>query len=494
MEGQKKRHAEDAGGSSDNENEMKYRKLLKHEQIKHEHPNNQPMALPRNEAYNDSQQPYTAFSLHSAPWSSFSHAFGGVVDTMQPATANITPSINSGGSSFSNNTSSFNDHLVQVKRLHDGEVQQLREHIQTLRQRIDMMEKATATTPACIEGMVPKKQHEGLMSELHGTVFKAGEAVKEKDQQCQELQRKLAETITQNEQRCQEMLQKWQAAENQLAQLRQLPEAAPDSVGAINQDEVIKVWKSLKYRIINLVRNKFQGLPFRTATKNEQKEFFSRMSVDYDELFLRSDELKGYFIEAAIWQKLLDEILLVPASVFTKEAGRTVLYAQQQALGSNPRFDTIPQGVLKNYHEWRTHTGQALYKIYSSHLKNEDVGKNEQWNGFAIHLAQFFSRYSSQPDEDSLRSDFHGILKRAIDLAALLARSRAHYELCMAENTYSKKLHDFHYDEDWMEAECEGFEGRGVDLIVSPALFKYGDENGEHYDQRKVVVQARVIW
>ncbi|KAI0007068.1 hypothetical protein F4779DRAFT_643476 [Xylariaceae sp. FL0662B] len=488
MEGQNKRPAEALEGSLRDESGMNPRK-----QIKHEHSDNQVMELLSKEASSYGEQPHETYFQHTDSKLSLGHDTG-VLDMEYSATADDTPSNSNRVSSFNNDASSSKDTLERAGHLHDRKVEALHAHIQDPTQKINTMEMMTATTQMSISDTIARQENQKLISELRetrATLAKTEEALTEKSQQCQEMQGKLAEAVAEKNQRCREILLKWQEAENHLLRLKRSQGAATDSADHINQDAVIKAWKSLKYRIDNLVKIKFRGMPLRVATRREPKEYFSHMVENQDD-FLKNGNLKGYFLEAAIWRKVLDEILLVPASVFNKEAGRTILCVQQQALGALPQFDTNPVEALENYHLWRTHTGQALYKIYGNSWKNEEARK--KWVEVARQLAEFFCRYSSQPAENELTEDFEGIIRMAANLAALLARSRAHYVLCMAEHTDSQNMYGFNYDETWMKVERDGSEYEEVELVISPAVFKYGDENGEYYDRREVLVKARVIY
>lgn len=97
-----------------------------------------------------------------------------------------------------------------------------------------------------------------------------------------------------------------------------------------------------------------------------------------------------------------------------------------------------------------------------------------------------------------MESDLDGIADKAYQLASAMARSRAHW-MCRMTDPRVKKLHGFKIKNDRMEdvdlwEEDEGY-GKStiVDLTKTPMLLKFGNSDGQNYDQCRVFKKAEVV-
>lgn len=101
-------------------------------------------------------------------------------------------------------------------------------------------------------------------------------------------------------------------------------------------------------------------------------------------------------------------------------------------------------------------------------------------------------------DQDQLESDLDGIANKAYELATAMALSRA-YWVCTMRDSRIGKLGDFKIKTDrmddidlWDEDEGHG-KSTTVDLVKTPMLLKYGNSDGQNYNQCRVVRKAEVV-
>lgn len=100
--------------------------------------------------------------------------------------------------------------------------------------------------------------------------------------------------------------------------------------------------------------------------------------------------------------------------------------------------------------------------------------------------------------EDKLESGLDGIADKAYELATAMARSRA-YWVCSMKDPRIGTLHSFKIKNDRMDDvdlwdEDEGYgKSMTVDLVKTPMLLKFGNSDGQNYDQCRVVKKAEVV-
>lgn len=106
--------------------------------------------------------------------------------------------------------------------------------------------------------------------------------------------------------------------------------------------------------------------------------------------------------------------------------------------------------------------------------------------------------HSVVEEKDKLESDLEGIADKAFQLASAMARSRAHW-VCRMSDPRVNRLHTFKIKNDrmndvdlWEEDEGHG-KSTIVDLIKTPMLLKFGNSDGQNYDQCRVFKKADVV-
>lgn len=162
--------------------------------------------------------------------------------------------------------------------------------------------------------------------------------------------------------------------------------------------------------------------------------------------------------------------------------------------------------------------------------ENESLQERDSANSIHAlclsHMVELFSRYSGNPDEDELRSQFRGVIHQALALASMISRCKDHYIVCMPtvhhfEKTPKDMTRDLlrsrlskmdlemldlnhwvvltrHYGltvrESYMEVIMVDDENttNKISLSVSPALIRYTD-NIQTFKKGEVLVKAEVL-
>lgn len=107
--------------------------------------------------------------------------------------------------------------------------------------------------------------------------------------------------------------------------------------------------------------------------------------------------------------------------------------------------------------------------------------------------------HSVNNDIDDVGDGLDDVAEHAFKLATAMATSRAYWVCSMRDPQGGKELHGFKikkermYDVDlWDEEDGHG-KSKIVDLVKTPMLLKFGNSDGENYDQCRVIKKAEVV-
>ncbi|CAJ2512399.1 Uu.00g054140.m01.CDS01 [Anthostomella pinea] len=293
---------------------------------------------------------------------------------------------------------------------------------------------------------------------------------------CKELQRELTKRTAQRD-------------SFQIKLQRAAAELGPIELNrAIGEDDIVSSFINLDHAINNLVRLKFSGLPLRVPKKAADKEFCGEMNGRYKD-YLISAEVKSCFMTGAIWQKLYRKLSQRPCAVFMPVMAEALGILMDELPSAKDHQDDT---VLQGFHQLRAQTGQLLDRTTRDNgpYKPGSPGRTE----FVDELYNFFKNYSSIQGEKELKDDFGRIVDDVVGLGELTAQAKAYYALRMAHSEtgemYGSRL------EGWMEVDtklvADGTAAPTVDLIISPALVKWGTPDGKNYGEAKVLKKAKV--
>lgn len=110
-------------------------------------------------------------------------------------------------------------------------------------------------------------------------------------------------------------------------QRRQLEEYGLDQMSKQNpltrtqgpdDDSIHEATQTLYYAIRNLADLDFKGQPLRKPVKAAHKEAFQKLTKEprgYED-YLLDIRFKAYFVEAVIWDRLIDDLLKTPLAVY----------------------------------------------------------------------------------------------------------------------------------------------------------------------------------
>lgn len=113
-------------------------------------------------------------------------------------------------------------------------------------------------------------------------------------------------------------------------------------------------------------------------------------------------------------------------------------------------------------------------------------------------MTDLLSRYSSCGGRtEGLKNDLDNVADQAYRLALAMAKSRASWVCCMTDSVQSQKpgRSGFSVSNKMMNVVqvLEGGQKDRVDLVVAPALLKYGSGAGEDYEACEVKAKAAVV-
>lgn len=150
----------------------------------------------------------------------------------------------------------------------------------------------------------------------------------------------------------------------------------------------------------------------------------------------------------------------------------------------------------EEFYAWRALTGNFLAKNYKRSASWGEGGDERE--EFVDEMASLLLDHSVVKVVAELEAALEGIAEHAFRLATAMATSRACW-ICSMKGPAVKELHGFKIKTDlmddvdlWDEDEGNG-KSETVDLVKTPMLLKYGNSDGEDYDQYRVFKKAAVV-
>ncbi|RYP44142.1 hypothetical protein DL768_009377 [Monosporascus sp. mg162] len=217
----------------------------------------------------------------------------------------------------------------------------------------------------------------------------------------------------------------------------------------IDDGAVVSQWKELKFLVRNLAQQHFDR-PIKLPLPSPQDEQdFDLISTVYPDIVGRGQYVSSFF-QASIWRFLTVNVLESPSRE-------------------------------KRYHALRAHVCKVLHE-------NSEIDKN-RIKSLARRLNARVHQFDSVRQEPSLETVLTKIITKVSELAATFAQAKAAYRAC---GLYNGSIAMF--SDEWMETAGDKVTNRpGIDLIITPALVKYGNSDGENYNEYMVLVKADVF-
>lgn len=144
---------------------------------------------------------------------------------------------------------------------------------------------------------------------------------------------------------------------------------------------------------------------------------------------------------------------------------------------------------LNRCHQWRSETNILLHD-YRDKMDKMDNNVRAALIG---NLSIPFKQFSPELGHEELIADLHGILRKLFEFCSITARAKAAYVSFVVDDdddgAHTGHPHKtFQFKEHKMEFKAMMSREQGVaDIVVSPGLAKYGNSDGENYDQREIL-------
>ncbi|KAI0420894.1 hypothetical protein F5X98DRAFT_371386 [Xylaria grammica] len=264
---------------------------------------------------------------------------------------------------------------------------------------------------------------------------------------------------------CDEIREHLQAVVGELNDLKSSKESF-----VVDDAEMTAKWKGLQYAIKNLSRTHLCNLvPLNQLTRN-QVEVLGSVSPLYQQILSTEGQVHLLF-QSLIWTVIARKILQRPTTVWGGDlftAVRTVL--------------NVKWNSMEDRHAWRAQTGQIIQGAGGVSDRRKMYLIRELRNTICPFLPR--EQLSNDTRELIFRRSTREIIDKAIELAVIFNQSRCEYSVEMVAHGERFESVLMEYNE-----ECEA---PRVDLMVSPALVKCGNSQGEHYDRWLVLAKSHV--
>ncbi|KAF2965472.1 hypothetical protein GQX73_g8076 [Xylaria multiplex] len=276
--------------------------------------------------------------------------------------------------------------------------------------------------------------------------------------------RKIEEALKEKVQECDEIKEHWQAAVGELNDLKSSKQKF-----VVDDAEMTAKWKSLQYAIKNLARTYFCNLIPLDQLSHNKASFLRGGSPLYQQILSTEGQVHLLF-QSLIWKYITEGILRNPTIVWGENL--SAAFTTLLKVGWNSAED---------YHAWRAQTGEMIQCMKGVHDRQRRQLKRE-----LRKISQFMpeDKLSNEKYAMIFRHSVEEIIDKAIELAIIFNQSWSAYEVEVV--SYGKE-----FDSTMMEygEECNA---PRVDLMVSPALIKFGNSRGKNYDQWLVLAKSHV--
>ncbi|KAK9426489.1 hypothetical protein SUNI508_00016 [Seiridium unicorne] len=290
---------------------------------------------------------------------------------------------------------------------------------------------------------------------------------------------------------CNQVRIRWQKAVAELAQLK-----SAEKPFAVDDESVRSKWRSLDYAIRKLSTQAFKSHGSRPSLPQDVTDDFLSISRNYA-FYLSSKDHFSLLFRAAIWLHVSEGILCAPFHIWGNDVGNsftvmsnamkgkrhlvTLLDCQTLTVPSDCR-DKTPN-LETDYHAWRTATAKYLHQ---NHQVKQDV-----IDRMVEIICSRYGHLTTGHSHEGLEVALLSIGNAAVELALIFARSRANFFLVTHDQIKNGKT-SCKDNAEYMDVVKDVFGDENIDLLVSPALIKRGDSDGDCYEQCTVLAKGSV--
>ncbi|RYP56853.1 hypothetical protein DL771_011557 [Monosporascus sp. 5C6A] len=251
-----------------------------------------------------------------------------------------------------------------------------------------------------------------------------------------------------------------------LGEIEQLRSAAR-TFAEVDDDTIVSQWKELKFLILNLARRRFNRPIKLDLLSPQHVEDFRVVSAVYPDIVVRRQCISSFF-QAFIWRFLVHHVLNSPSNIWGNRLGDVI-------------DESYKNSQEKQYHALRAQVYKVVHE--NSEIDENRIGSLTQFLNARVHQFDFVRQ------GPSLESILTKIITKASELAATFAQAKAAY------GAYGgRQGGNANFSDRWMETTGEKVtNSRRINLMITPALMKSGNSDGENYNGFTVLDKADVF-
>ncbi|KAI3391751.1 hypothetical protein diail_6845 [Diaporthe ilicicola] len=209
--------------------------------------------------------------------------------------------------------------------------------------------------------------------------------------------------------------------------------------------------------------------------------------------FLKSRRLYHPAFEAYIWESILGEIVEDATNVWAGELGGEFLkmlhMAHDEVKGLGPLSE-----LHRDYQKWRAFSCDIFERLTKRYYSPELFLRK------AEVMVESFCKLCDILENKRALDDILEIFNDARSFFIMLKKLRADFRLCRhrTDGNGNMMSHGFNFDDSTMEDANDSQKGsagkpRTVDLVISPALIKRGNNDGTDYQTTICITKRKVI-
>ncbi|KAH6998169.1 hypothetical protein BKA56DRAFT_724651 [Ilyonectria sp. MPI-CAGE-AT-0026] len=257
-------------------------------------------------------------------------------------------------------------------------------------------------------------------------------------------------------------------------------------------DTIQSKWKQLDYNIRSLAHYLAASPPKHIVASILKCRFRSLHSSWWK--FLQDDDCRESLLECYLWRVASDLVFDASGNIHGGEVNipRSLKSAQNEMMVRVLESENCAS-LCQRLARWRAQGSALFEELRGSNEKQ----LNDVITGETRLLRPFWSEKPGSSDRSEVKTwdEMKGILEGALELDRLLMGSKAIFKACW-ENDFQKTASPLRYNPDRMDvvASNHPISARSqVTFFTSPALFKFGNADGQNYDKFAVLVKASVV-
>ncbi|ROW09512.1 hypothetical protein VMCG_02171 [Cytospora schulzeri] len=287
----------------------------------------------------------------------------------------------------------------------------------------------------------------------------------------------------------------WNEQKDQMVlKLRELGGKNHRYTNKVPDDKIRELFGGLKFKIRQFIDNRLGQLP---ETVNQKLEPVWEEFTPNAREFLQSCVLHNLMIESYIWEWLRRTVFAPDSEVWAGELGKS--FSQVFVMAQKKINGPIDDPELYAHSQyWKSSSSNFLARL--TERNDNPKSCRPVAKAMVMNLAKICDTF----DVDNATTDAMEIFKHARELDITLRTLQANFSLCWAPRKSGSDNHLTHrYGFKFIDSimnECirnpsnkAGAQAPTVDLIVAPALFKRGNNDGADYQIKTCCIKMEVV-